>query len=168
MPLECLFEEEMQAEQRRQQILAEITERTGIDEAMIEHLVRRFYDKVRDDRLLGPVFNSRIKNWDYHLQQMFAFWSSVALMSGRYHGRPMQKHAKLPVDGRHFDRWLALFERTAHEVCPPAAAHHFIERAHRIAESLELGIAMEAGRLLNKGERLRRPDDEVTLPVAAE
>ena len=80
----------MQAEQRRQQILAEITERTGIDEAMIEHLVRRFYDKVRDDRLLGPVFNSRIKNWDYHLQQMFAFWSSVALMSGRYHGRPMQ------------------------------------------------------------------------------
>ena len=69
------------------------------------------------------------------------FWSSVALMSGRYHGQPMEKHVRLPVDARHFDRWLQLFERTALEVCPPAAAAHFIERAKPIAQSLELGIA---------------------------
>ena len=29
----------------------------------------------------------------------------------------------------------------AHEVCSPVARGHFIERAHRVAESLELGIA---------------------------
>ena len=35
-------------------------------------------------------------------------------MSGIYHGRPMEKHLPLPVDFRHFDRWLTLFEETAH------------------------------------------------------
>ena len=45
-------------------------------------------------------------------------------------------HLPLPVDGRHFDRWLALFEATARELCPPQAADHFIERAQRIARSM--------------------------------
>ena len=53
----------------------------------------------------------------------------------------MAKHVPLAVDARHFDRWLALFEQTAREVCPPAAAERFIERARRVAESLELGVA---------------------------
>jgi hypothetical protein len=66
--------------------------------------------------------------------------------------------SRLPVDGRHFDRWLQLFERTARGVCPPAAAAHFIERAQRIAQSLELGIAAGHGVLLSKGERLVRHD----------
>ena len=70
----------------------------------------------------------------------------------------MEKHLPLPVDAQHFDRWLALFERTAHEVCPPAAAGHFIDRARRIAQSLELGIAAGKGVLLSKGQRLLRPE----------
>ena len=108
--------------------------------------------------MLGPVFAARIKDWEPHLQQMFAFWSSVALMSGRYHGQPMRKHLPLPVDGRHFDRWLGLFEATAREICSPKAAEHFVERAQRIAESLELGIAGAHGKMLAPGERLLRPE----------
>lgn len=138
---------------RRAQITAEIIERTGIDEAMIERLVHRFYARIREDALLGPVFMSRITDWPRHLQRMCAFWSSVALMNGRYHGQPMQVHLPLPVDAEHFDRWLALFEATARDVCPPTAANHFMERARRIAESLELGIAGRHGVLLGKGER---------------
>jgi hemoglobin len=68
----------------------------------------------------------------------------------------MAKHMPLAVDARHFDRWLALFEETARQVCPPAAAERFIERAHRVAESLELGVASANGVLLGKGERYRR------------
>jgi hemoglobin len=147
--------------ERRARIIAEIVERTGIDDALIERLVRAFYIKVRADPLLGPVFAERIADWEPHLQRMFAFWSSVALMSGRYHGRPMEKHLPLPVDARHFDRWLAIFEETAQELCPPAAAEHFVERARRIAESLELGMATQSGILLMKGERFRRPDREL-------
>ena len=140
--------------ERREEIAAQIVARTGITEEMIEQLVRAFYAKVRTDAVLGPIFEARIADWEPHLQQMFAFWSSVALMTGRYHGRPMQKHAPLPVDGGHFDRWLALFEETVQEACPPDAQGHFIERARRIAESIELGIAGHQGILLARGERL--------------
>lgn len=144
--------------ERRQALTAEIQQRTGIDEAMIERLVRGFYERVQKDALLAPIFAARISDWEPHLQRMFAFWSSVALMTGRYHGRPMAKHLPLPIDHRHFDRWLALFSETAHEVCPAPAADHFIECAHRIAESLELGIATAAGEILQKGQRLSRPE----------
>jgi hemoglobin len=145
--------------ERRQRITAEIVARTGIDERMIERLVRRFYTKVREDALLAPVFAARIHDWEPHLQRMCAFWSSVALMSGRYHGSPMTKHLPLPIDAAHFDRWLALFEETAREVCPPAAEAHFVERARRIAESLELGIAGGRGILLRSGERFRHMEE---------
>ncbi|MEX1147329.1 MAG: hypothetical protein WEB93_03005, partial [Sphingomonadales bacterium] len=46
-----------------------------------------------------------------------------------------------------------LFRATAREVCPGPAAAHFIDRAERIAESLELGIATHNGVLLKKEER---------------
>lgn len=147
----------MDLQSRRAQATADIAGRTGIDEAMIDRLVRAFYDRVRADPVLGPIFASRIKDWDPHLERMCAFWSSVALMSGRYHGQPMEKHLPLPIDARHFDRWLGLFEETARQICPASAADHFIERAQRIAESLELGVAGRNGVLLGKGDRFRIP-----------
>jgi len=153
----------MTVSDRRTQIAAEIAESTGINEAMIESLVRAFYDKARKDALLGPIFDRHVVDWETHLNRMCAFWSSVALMTGRYHGQTMAKHLPLPVDSRHFDRWLELFRQTALEACPPAAAAHLVERAARVAESLELGIAGQNGILLMRGQRLSRPDTEVDL-----
>jgi hemoglobin len=149
----------MTGAERRERISAEIADRTGITEAMIERLVHAFYAKVRSDPVLAPVFEARIADWEPHLAQMCAFWSSVALMTGRYHGTPMVKHMPLPVDADHFDRWLALFEQTARDICPPEAAAHFIERARRIAASLELGIANGQGVMLAVGERFRRQQE---------
>ncbi|MEQ8349580.1 MAG: group III truncated hemoglobin [Sneathiellaceae bacterium] len=144
--------------ERRAALTEEIVAATGIDEAMIGRLVHRFYDRVRQDPMLGPVFAARIADWPAHLARMCAFWSSVALLTGRYHGAPMPAHLPLPVDAGHFDRWLALFRDTAAESCPPAAAAHFVERAERIAASLELGIASSQGVALRRGERYRRRD----------
>jgi hemoglobin len=140
---------------RRAEAVAARRAETGIDEAMIDRLVRAFYARVRADETLGPIFAARIEDWEPHLQKMCAFWSSVALMSGAYHGQPMQKHLPLPIDASHFDRWLELFAKTARDLCPPKAAECFIERAQKIAESLELGLAGARGVLLAKGERLR-------------
>jgi hemoglobin len=142
--------------ERRAAIRAQIETETGIDEPMIERLVRSFYARIRNDELLAPIFAARIIDWEPHLQRMFAFWSSITLMSGAYHGQPMQKHLPLPVDARHFDRWLALFAVTAREVCPPSAAAHFIKLARRVAGTLELGIAGSRGVVLAKGERFMR------------
>ncbi|MET0674965.1 MAG: group III truncated hemoglobin [Bradyrhizobium sp.] len=144
------------AAQRRAEITDAIRRETGIEEAMIERLVRGFYGRVRDDAVIGPVFAARIADWEPHLARMCAFWSSVALMTGRYHGTPMVKHIKLPVDAGHFDRWLELFEMAANELCPPKAAAHFVERARRIAASLELGVASGQGVMLAPGERFFR------------
>ena len=141
------------SEIRRAAVTREIQEETGIDEALIEWLIRSFYDRVREDECLGPIFTARISDWEPHLERMFAFWSSVALMTGRYHGQPMARHLPLPIDARHFDRWLTIFEQTARDVCPPAAADRFIMLARRIAESLELGLASSRGIILQKGER---------------
>jgi len=144
---------------RREQIIKAVQAETGIDEPMVERLVRRFYEQVREDDVIGPVFAERIQDWEPHLRRMCDFWSSVTLMSGRYRGQPMRVHLALPVGGRHFDRWLALFESTARNECPPNAAEYFIERARRIAQSLEFGIGAARGVLLGAGDRLQWQGD---------
>src|SRR5690606_8724137 len=39
-------------------------------------LVNAFYDKIRKDDLLAPVFNTIIKDWEPHLEKMVQFWST--------------------------------------------------------------------------------------------
>ena len=133
-------------EPRRQMaLMREKVRLAGIDEAMIERLVRGFYGKIREDDLIGPIFAARIQDWEPHLQKMFAFWSSVMLLSSRYEGFPMRVHLPLPIGSPHFDRWLKLFGETARETCPPEAAQLFIERAEQIGENFEFGIATFRG-----------------------
>jgi hemoglobin len=118
----------------------------GVTETMISQLVRAFYGKARKDPLLGPLFEAEIGDWEAHFAKLDDFWSSVTLMSGRYHGTPMQAHAKLPGLGpEHFARWLELFRETAEAVCPPDAAALFVDRAERIARSLQIGIQISRG-----------------------
>jgi hemoglobin len=124
----------------RPEMTAAIMGATDLDDAVLRHLVHGFYGKVRRDPVLGPVFAARITDWEPHLERMVAFWSSVALMSGRYHGRPVPAHTPLPIGAADFDRWLALFRATARETCSPAGAAHVIERAERIARSLRIAV----------------------------
>jgi len=139
----------------RDQLVDDIVARTGIDEPMIDRLTRAFYAAARRDPLIGPVFDSNVHDWEAHFARMRGFWSSVVLMSGRYHGQPMAKHMPLPIDTPHFDRWLEIFAATAREVCPLPAAAFFLDRAHRIADSLELGIAFQKKEIRPK--RVRPP-----------
>ena len=127
-------------ETRRPEQTARLMAETGLDDATLHDLVHRFYDKVRVDPMLAPIFAARIADWEPHLERMVAFWSSVALMTGRYHGAPVPAHASLPVNGEHFERWLALFRQTAEETCTSAGAVHVIERAERIAQSLHMAV----------------------------
>lgn len=123
----------------------------GITEARISDLVEGFYEKIRSDDLLGPIFNEKITNWPPHLARMKDFWVSIAIESGRFHGNPMVKHLAIPGIGRvHFDHWLSLFDETLPEVMPNAAACQFLsERAARIADSLMTGISIHRDGLLN-------------------
>jgi hemoglobin len=112
-----------------------------ISEALIVCVVHTFYGRVRQDALLGPIFESHVGDrWDEHLATLVDFWSSVALKSGRYCGNPQATHRRLPLAEVHFERWLSLFEATVHELCTGGAAALFIDRAHRIADSLQIGM----------------------------
>ena len=81
-------------------------------------------------------------------------WSSVALRSRRYAGKPHEVHTGLGLSHTHFQRWLALFKATAPEVCSTSAAA-FIERAGRSADSLQVGLNI-GPKALNLPDAVRR------------
>jgi len=116
----------------------------GIDEAYISVLVDRFYGHIRNHAELGPIFQQAIgENWDVHLTRMKAFWSSVALNSGVYSGKPVPAHYKhkTMIEPAHFETWLALFRQTLEETAETKeAVDYFMLRANRIAKSLQLAL----------------------------
>jgi hemoglobin len=130
------------AEERRRKIQFN-AERMGISDAYISDLVEKFYSRVRAHATLGPVFDKEISdNWGPHLERMKDFWASVAMNAGRYNGKPVPAHTKLTgVDAFHFQIWLDLFRQTLEETAPSAeAVPYFMERAERIAKSLQLAM----------------------------
>lgn len=79
--------------------------------ADIKTMVDTFYNRVNENEMLSVVFNDFAQvHWDAHLPRMYEFWNNVLFASGSYSGNPFQKHIPLPIDERHFDQWLSLFE----------------------------------------------------------
>ncbi|MEM7198886.1 MAG: group III truncated hemoglobin [Planctomycetota bacterium] len=119
-----------------------------MSEGSIEELVHRFYDAVRDDPVLGPIFAKRIEEheWPAHLDRMRAFWSTALLATGTYRGNPMLVHVALEgVGPQHFARWLTLFEATAEAVLEPDVARAVVARAHRMGARLLAAISESRG-----------------------
>lgn len=93
------------------------------DLADIRIFVDAFYDKVKRDPQIGPVFFAAIgNNWQPHLNRLYAFWDSVLFSSPGFRGNPFAKHIGLPITQVHFDKWLLLFSQTidAHFAGPTA------------------------------------------------
>ena len=113
-----------------------------ITEEGIKRLVSLFYERVREDESLGPIFNGAIESWPEHLDKLIAFWSSVMLTTGRYKGNPVAAHLKhrTRISPELFQRWLALWNSTTAEVLEPGAAAALQSKAARIAESLQLAL----------------------------
>ncbi len=109
-------------------------------EQEISTLVHQFYDRIRDDQFLGPVFNQHITDWDTHLDSMVRFWSSLLRGTASFNGRPMPKHAALPtLTAAMFHHWLELFDLTTQELNNPEMAAKAQDFARRIARQLWMG-----------------------------
>jgi hemoglobin len=136
-----------------------------VTEDEIGRLIDEFYHKVRADPLLGPIFARAIPgDWEPHLATMRNFWSSVMLTSGRYKGNPVAVHKRLAgIEVAMFDRWLALFDETCHELFTPELAADFVSKAARIAESLKFAMFYRPDRpwpaSASKDERKNAPAD---------
>lgn len=119
-----------------------------LTEDLIKAVVYDFYDQIRVDPLLAPVFNQRISNaeWPIHLNKMCDFWSSSILRTNRYDGRPLPPHLSIPeLSDVHFERWLTLFHNTVHRLCSDESAEVFFELARRIARSFRMAVAFHRG-----------------------
>ncbi len=113
-----------------------------IAEAAIRPLVEAFYERVRADPLLAPVFGAHVHDWEDHHARLADFWSSILRTSGRYKGSPLALHL-LHADAmtpERFERWLALWRASSDELLPPPVAAVVQAKAARIAESFQLAI----------------------------
>lgn len=107
----------------------------------IRLLVDTFYGKVREDELIGPIFNDKIQNrWPEHLAKMYTFWQTVLLGEHTYFGSPFPPHAQLPVEQRHFERWLSLFSDTLNELFTGPVAEEALWRAGKMATMFQYKI----------------------------
>lgn len=139
----------METPARRDRDLARSEPPPSLDDAALVRLVDTFYERVQADDELGPVFAGAVHDWPAHKALLVAFWSSVALGSRRYRGNPMAVHRGVAgIDAAHFERWLALWRRTAADVLAPDAATAMIAHAERIGRSLREGLGLAGAKPL--------------------
>ena len=114
----------------------------AIFEGALELLIPQFYQRVRADAELGPVFNDAVVDWNEHHHRLVAFWSSVMLTTGRYKGNPVAVHTRHHdrISPKLFDRWLELWRISTDELMPVEQAAALQEKAGRIAQSLKLAL----------------------------
>jgi hemoglobin len=61
----------------------------------ISRLLRHFYADVRQDPMIGLIFNAQIKDWNHHLEIIASFWETLISGPSTY-ARPMpMKHLAL-------------------------------------------------------------------------
>jgi hemoglobin len=116
-------------------LLTDITNRKDI-----EILINLFYDKVKSDKLLGPIFNHIAKvDWEYHLPKMYSFWEMVLFDKSGYEGHPLKPHLALnehhKIDSVHFEAWLSLFNNSVDECFIGKKAEEIKLRAKDIGAS---------------------------------
>jgi hemoglobin len=112
-------------------------------EQEVRQLVHAFYDRVRNDPLIGPVFTEHVSDWPSHLEKMVDFWSSTLRGTARFRGSPMVTHNRLTgISETHFQRWLELFRQTTQDLDNPALQARANDLSMRIAQSLWYGYQM--------------------------
>ena len=117
----------------------------AVGEEAVADLVTRFYERVRADERLGPMFAAVVHDWDRHLQVMRDFWSAVLRRTNRYSGCIMSPHFGLEIAGGDFERWLALFRPSARETLPADAAARAIIVTEAVSDRLRRAFGHRGG-----------------------
>ena len=104
-------------------------------------LVHRFYDKIRQNELLGPIFNAHIADaqWPEHLSKLTDFWESNLFGLRTFRGSPSAKHIHVDknlhytISQTHFAQWLQLWLETIDELYVGELATKAKDMARRMA-----------------------------------
>lgn len=111
----------------------------------IELLVNEFYDRVKQDEIIGFIFIDVAKvNWEKHLPVMYDFFENMLFYTGSYTGNPMELHKKinshLPLKVQHFEQWELLFNTTVDELFVGTTANLVKQRAMSISKVIQSKI----------------------------
>jgi hemoglobin len=116
------------------------TEIETIDD--VELLVRRFYQAVIPDDLLGPIFHGMRVDWGVHIPKLVDFWAGRLLGEPGYTGNPVGAHQpvldRFPFGRTELDRWLELWEETVDELFVGEVAAVAKDRAHGAAGAIAI------------------------------
>lgn len=114
----------------------------------ISLLVHTFYEKIREEETLGPIFNQHIpeKKWPEHLDKLTDFWETNLFGIPKFKGSPTQKHITVDknlghtISQEHFGKWLQLWFETIDELFEGTLATKAKESARKMATGQFLTI----------------------------
>jgi hemoglobin len=114
----------------------------------IEQLMAAFYEKVKKDDTLGYIFNDVAKiNWEHHIPVICDFWETLLLDAAVYRKNAMEVHyvlnRKVPLEEKHFQRWLQLFNETVDEHFHGKTATMAKTKAKSIAALMQFKMKQE-------------------------
>lgn len=110
----------------------------------IKLMVDSFYAKVNKDDLLSYVFNDFAQvDWNTHLPKMYDFWNTLIFAKKAYKGNPFVKHLSLPIQSKHFDKWITLFEENLDELFEGEITEKTKVRANSIAEIFQFKLQLK-------------------------
>ena len=118
----------------------------------IERLVDGFYERVRGDQLLGPIFaDVAHTDWAQHLPKMYDFWAGVLFGVAGFRGNPLAVHrdlaTRVSLGDREFGRWLDLFHESVDTLFSGPCAEGAKARASRIAAVMQHHISSDQAAL---------------------
>lgn len=106
-------------------------------------LMEQFYEKVKQDPVIGIIFTEIVPlDWDHHIPLIADFWETILLDNPVYKSNAMEKHFEInriyPLKKEHFDAWLSLFFSTVDENFSGPIAALAKKRAASIAALMQL------------------------------
>lgn len=121
----------------------------GLTAPVLRDVVYAFYDKVRNDEMLAPIFNKAIgPKWDHHIEKVYQFWLMATRLGTGYQARNfMLAHLRHSAIGAaEASRWLALFKETLEERCSAEIGDVLFDIANRMAENILVGLEKQRQR----------------------
>ena len=108
-----------------------------------ERLVHGFYDQVKEDDVIGPMYPDQ--DWEGAEQRLtwflIQYWGGPQHFSeNRGHPRLRMRHATFPIDMKAHDRWLELMGKSLDSIeedtIPPAYRTMIWDHMQRVAAML--------------------------------
>ena len=112
----------------------------------IFQLVIAFYKEIRNDQMLGPIFNNIVKDWTEHHELITSFWAKNLFGATGYGGNPLTAHQEVDrkiafqMRSEHFGQWLLLWFQTIDQLYAGKNAETLKRRARKMSTFLFLKV----------------------------